>query len=411
MTDSGYDIVVVGGGLVGLSLACALKGSGYNMLVLDAAPEPKILHDNLDEVSIENGELSLCLGPRVSSLNPHSVGILQRLQVWDLIPAVARCPFEGMRVWDGQGTGELDFDAALTGRDWMGQIVDNAQLVSALRHVAEGTDAISLQQPVALKDIQHSEEGICIELESGEIVHTNLIVGADGANSQIRELMNLPTRQWGYGQDALVTHVYTEKPHGGLARQCFTEQGPLAYLPMNLAEGHVSSIVWSATPVFIDHLRQLETEAVAALLADGLEGVLGKVEAVAGRFSFPLRQRHARHYVAKGVALIGDAAHTIHPLAGQGLNLGLADADCLAKILADARLQGESVGALNLLRQYQSARQRENLAMMAAMEGLKRLFGSGSADITLVRNLGLRWVQGSRLLKQQFMRLASGELL
>jgi len=412
-----YDVVIIGGGLVGLTLGSLLQQSHLKIAILESAQRVSSLESPASGYDISGASLSLNLGPRVSSLNPRSVKLLDRLGAWSLMPEESRCAFHSMAVRDSRGTGSLQFDSSLINQSFIGQIVDNNHLLAGLRTVVDAADRVDLIEGCKTTDIcrDPGTGGMKVALiqqdQLGMTINTQLVVGADGANSLVREMMNLPLKQWSYGQEGFVTHILTEKNHESTARQWFTELGPLAFLPMNLAEGNVCSVVWSVKPVFADHLKSLKDDELIALLTEHSEAELGAVQAVSERFSFPLQARHANSYIDENIALIGDAAHTIHPLAGQGLNLGIADADELARALSEARLKGESLGNKRVLNKFNQQRRRENLVMMSAMEALKRLFDTDNADVNFVRNLGLKLVQNSSLFKQQFMRLASGELI
>jgi 2-octaprenylphenol hydroxylase len=225
----------------------------------------------------------------------------------------------------------------------------------------------------------------------------------------VRELAGFRTREWDYGHRALVTTVETERGHGATAWQRFLSSGPLAYLPLPEHDGHhFCSIVWSVEHGLADDLEAMDEEAFRAALGAALEYRLGEVVACSARVCFPLRQRHAIDYIKPGVALVGDAAHTIHPLAGQGINLGLQDVAALADEVLAGVARGEDPGSYQLLRRYQRRRKGENLLMMAAMEGFKNLFGARQLPVRWLRNQGLKWVDRSGPLKYQMMRHAMG---
>jgi 2-octaprenylphenol hydroxylase len=314
-----------------------------------------------------------------------------------------------MRVWDAEGTGEIAFEAAELDAPVLGHIVENSRLTAALLGGIRERRDLALHAPARLADVATEPGSIRVTLEQGGSVTARLLVAADGALSRVRELARFRTREWDYGHHALVTTVETEKPHGGTAYQRFLGTGPLAYLPLPEAGGrHYCSIVWSAEPELAESLlEQSETDFCGALAA-ALEHRLGDVLACASRTAFPLRQRHAVDYIQPRIALVGDAAHTIHPLAGQGINLGLQDVLTLAEELAAGARRGEDAGEVALLRRYQRRRKSENLLMMAAMDGFKHLFGDRRLPVRWLRNQGLNWVDRSGPLKQQLMRHAMG---
>ncbi len=246
-----------------------------------------------------------------------------------------------------------------------------------------------------------------MRLEDERLLAARLVVAADGALSPTRRQAFFPMWEWDYGQHALVTTVRTGQLHRATAWQRFTGDGPLAFLPLD--DPHCSSIVWSVAPDRARELLEMPEVRFRQTLARAFEGRLGAVEAVAGRQSFPLRQRHAQYYVKPGMALVGDAAHTIHPLAGQGVNLGLLDAVTLAEVVTDAALRGEDFSSLAVLRRFQRRRRGANLLMTASMEGLHRLFAPQPPLLHLLRNRGLDLVDALEPLKQRLAREAMGQ--
>ena len=250
-----------------------------------------------------------------------------------------------------------------------------------------------------------------LQLADGAALRADLLVAADGALSRVREMLDFRTREWDYGHRAIVTTVQVERPHRETAWQRFLPSGPLAFLPLPGASGrHYCSIVWSLREELVDDLLALDEPAFCAALGAAFEHRLGAVQACSARFAFPLRQRHAVDYIQPGVALVADAAHTIHPLAGQGINLGLQDVAVLAEEVSAGLARGSSPGQLDVLRRYQRRRKGENLAMMAAMDGFKRLFEQEALPLRWLRNVGMRGVGQLKPLKQQLMRHAMGVL-
>jgi len=235
-------------------------------------------------------------------------------------------------------------------------------------------------------------------------------VAADGANSKVRQAMGMATREWDYQHHAIVATVKTEFAHDSTARQRFSESGPLALLPLQdkHASGKFSSIVWSVQPDRAKSLMSLSDEQFKQSLEAEFESCLGKVEQVSKRFSYPLRQRHAKTYVDAGVVLVGDAAHTIHPLAGQGVNLGFKDVQALSNILLDASEKGVAINHQSLLNRYNRQRQGDNLMMMGVMEGFKRLFEQKDPLVRWIRNAGLNWVDQQGFVKKQIVQRAMG---
>ena len=395
------DVLIVGGGLAGLTLANALRGSRLAVLVIDSQPIPQPVVTAVAEC--QGYALASGRSPRVSAINLASEALLQRLGAWPADPG-SSCAFTGMRVWDGRGTAAIEFSSDLTATDHLGSIVENQVLTASLYQQALTLEATQLRFDSSLASVVADGTGYRVQLQDGSEIRCQLLVGADGGASQVRELAQIKTLEWSYQQEALVTTIKTELPHQGIARQCFTAKGPLAFLP--LPNPQLCSVVWSAAST--EALLALDDQALCQLLARASESVLGKVAGVDRRFSFPLRQRHALRYVKGGLALIGDAAHTIHPLAGQGANLGFADAHALALVLQQCRFDETSPGDLAVLQRYEGSRRAANLLMTATMEGLKRIFDSGDPTVSWVRNFGMAMMDSRGTLKAMVARLAAG---
>ena len=403
MSDPDYDVVIVGAGIAGAALACALEGAGLRLALIEAR-----------DISTTASSSGVVTGPddydtRVSAITPASQAFLARLGAWAQLPGERICPYRSMRVWDAEGTGEIGFEAAELDAPVLGHIVENGQLTAALLTGISRRRDLALYAPARLAGVETETDCVSVDLEEGGSLTARLLVAADGALSRVREFAHFRTREWDYGQHALVTTVETEKPHAATAYQRFLGTGPLAYLPLPEAGGrHYCSIVWSAEPELAEALLAHSDRDFCEALAAALEYRLGEVLACSSRAAFPLRQRHAVDYVKPRIALVGDAAHTIHPLAGQGINLGLADVMALAEELILGTGRGEDAGDVRLLRRFQRRRKRENLLMMAAMDGFKHLFGDRRLPVRWLRNQGLNWIDRSGPLKQQLMRHAMG---
>ena len=397
-----YDVVIVGAGIAGSALAAALIGKGIRVALVEARPlEPAQLPLALDVAQFD---------PRVSALTPRSMAFLDELGAWDAIAAYRSCPYRHMTVWDADGSATIDFDAAEVDADSLGTIVENRAVTNALLKRLQQAGETRLLAPASLAGCEATAGvGVLITLEDGVELEAGLLVAADGALSRVRELMGFRTREWDYGHRAIVTTLSLEYPHQDTAWQCFMPTGPLALLPLpSTADKHYCSVVWSQQDETAEALLALDDQAFCEALGKASEFRLGRVLATAKRVAFPLRQRHAVDYVMPGVALVGDAAHTIHPLAGQGINLGLSDVAVLAGEILAAADRGLAAGELSVLKRYQRQRKGENLAMMAAMDGFKRLFEQRAPAIRWLRNAGLRGVGRLSPLKQQLMRQAMG---
>jgi len=397
MTDMRADLVIVGAGMVGSALALALCDSDLDVLLIDAGPL-KVAPFAADAV----------FEPRVSALSAASQRILERLGAWPGIVARRASPYAEMRVWDGSGTGQIHFSAASVHAEVLGHIVENRVVQDALLECLLERD-LGLLGNAPLQQLRRSGDDWLLSLADGREIRTPLLIAADGANSAVRRLLGCPTREWDYLHHAIVTSVRCAEPHRLTAWQRFTDDGPLAFLPLERqGDRHWCSIVWSCTPEQAGRLMALDDEAFRAALGEAFERRLGEVLAVDPRLCIPLRQRHAKRYIEPGLALIGDAAHVIHPLAGQGVNLGFLDAAVLAEELLAARARGEALADARVLGRFERRRMPHNLAMMAAMEGFERLFQSDALPLRWLRNSGLKMVDGLDAAKGMLVRRALG---
>ncbi|WNW12824.1 2-octaprenyl-3-methyl-6-methoxy-1,4-benzoquinol hydroxylase [Pseudomonas sp. DTU_2021_1001937_2_SI_NGA_ILE_001] len=390
------DVLIVGAGMVGSALALALQGSGLDVLVVDGGA-----------LSVKPFDPQAAFEPRVSALSAASQRILERLGAWEGIAARRLSPYSQMQVWDGSGTGQIHFCASSVHAEVLGHIVENRVIQDALLERLHDSD-IGLLGEARLEQLRHSGDDWLLTLADGRQLRAPLVIGADGAHSAIRRLSGTPTREWDYLHHAIVTSVRTAEPHGRTAWQRFTDDGPLAFLPLEREGEHWCSIVWSVTPAQADRLMSLDSGAFCQALERAFEGRLGKVLGCDPRLCVPLRQRHAKRYVARGLALIGDAAHTIHPLAGQGVNLGFLDAAVLAEVLLHAAARGENLADERVLARYERRRMPHNLSLMAAMEGFQRLFQADRLPIRWLRNTGLKVVNDLPEVKALFVREALG---
>lgn len=391
------DLVIVGAGMVGSALALALADSGLSVVLLDRGP--------LTPGAVES---DLPFEPRVSALSLASQRILQRLGAWEGILARRVSPYQAMHVWDGSGTGAVHFDAASVHAEVLGHIVENRVVQDALlERLAEAN--VLLLPEARLELLRRSGDQWLVQLAGDRQIRAPLVVAADGATSAVRRLAGLETREWDYLHHAIVTSVRCAESHQRTAWQRFTDDGPLAFLPLDRGgDTRWCSIVWSCTPKQGERLMALDDAAFCQALGEAFEQRLGKVECSDTRLCIPLRQRHAKRYVEPGLALIGDAAHVIHPLAGQGVNLGFLDAAVLAEELRHAKARGESIAEQRVLERYERRRMPHNLAMMAAMEGFQRLFQDDRLPLRWLRNVALKQVDRHFEAKALFVRRALG---
>ncbi|GAB1262866.1 UbiH/UbiF/VisC/COQ6 family ubiquinone biosynthesis hydroxylase [Aurantivibrio plasticivorans] len=406
-----YDVIIAGAGLVGTALACGLAIAHAKSQSESAKPLNIIVVDPGKAPALFSGEQ---FDPRVVALTRQSQDLLDELGVWQSIVDQRACAYQHMSVWDGEGTGSIQFDSDELHEPNLGHIVENSVALNALLTRCIQLPNVELLRGQSVVNIRLPSDGqdepVTIQLNDGQGLTADLVVAADGALSPLRQQAGLATREWDYGHRAIVTTVRCEKSHQFTAWQRFSHTGPLAFLPLQTTEGnaHYCSIVWSCTEDLAAELLALEDAAFASRLERVFEQRLGRIEHCDQRFSFPLRQRHAVDYIAPRFALVGDAAHTIHPLAGQGVNLGFHDVKALIAEVTRAGERGIPLGDPSVLKRFQRQCRTHNLAMMATMEGFKRLFGSRHPALQVVRNSGLKQVNQLGFLKKMIARQAMG---
>jgi len=393
-----YDAIIVGAGMVGTTLCWLLANAGMRVALVEAQSAPS------------EPALNGLPAPRVSALTPVSQRLLTHVGAWPLMANARVTPYRHMQVWDAEGSGEIAFSADEAGVPVLGHIVENDVTLSAL-HVALARQAkasVYFDAPVAA--LEASASGRQLRLANGQALQAPLIVAADGAHSVLREMAGIDVVSESMGQDAVVTTVHCERPHGDTARQAFIDGCPLAFLPLTVqGDAHYCSIVWSTTPAHATALCQLSQAALGDTLGNALGARMGAVTACDRAYRFALVQRHARDYVQPHFALVGDAAHSLHPLAGQGVNLGLMDAAVLAEEVTAAWRRGAPWGELSTLKRYARRRRADNQSMLGLMKGFKSLFGSHDPALTLMRNLGMSGMDKLAPIKRIVMRQATGE--
>lgn len=377
--------------MVGAALALALAQRDFSVVVLEAQ-EPDL------DWRPDSHDL------RVSAITRASQQLLQNLGVWSAMVDDRVTPYGQMHVWDRAGFGEIHFDAADLGEPDLGHIVENRVIVRALWR-ALGDHGVAVQVPARLRTLSAAEDGATLMLADSSRLQVGLVVGADGARSQVRELAGIGSSRRPYDQHAVVATVRAERGNRGTAWQRFMRDGPLALLPL---QQELFSIVWSTTPDEAARLCGIADEGFNELLSEASESRLGSLSLMGARAAFPLQQQHAAQYVVPGLALVGDAAHVIHPLAGQGVNLGFLDAAALVDALVAGRERKRAVGALRDLRAYERSRKGHNMATQLAMDAFKNLFGNDSGVLSLVRNLGLELAGRLSPLRRTFERVALG---
>ncbi|MFY9178815.1 MAG: UbiH/UbiF/VisC/COQ6 family ubiquinone biosynthesis hydroxylase [Venatoribacter sp.] len=396
-----FDVVIVGAGMVGESIALAIakENAGLSVAIVDPAYQQS-------EPNMGTGINDY--GLRVSALSAKSQAFLTQLGAWQRIPQDRLTPYTGMYVWDAQGTGVVQFDARDLHLPALGTIVENDQTQWALRQAVKEQSSIrSFAQKVRYIDNRQADGYTPVALENGEFLNAKLVIGADGALSRVRQWAGFATREWDYGHQAIVATVKVEQPNQATAWQRFRPEGPLAFLPMPHSSQHCS-IVWSTSPEEAEQVLALSDADFNQALTNAFEGKLGQVLESSKKASITLRQRHAKTYWKDGVVLAGDAAHSIHPLAGQGVNLGFKDAQTLAEEIVRGANSGLDIGGKDVLAAYQRRRQVDNLVTMASMEGFKQLFAAQNPLLRLARNQGMRLFDRVTPLKQQVVMKAMG---
>ena len=411
MNIQSFDVSIIGGGMVGLALACALSEASLTVAVIEGkTPSLELPSDH--EI-------------RVSALSQASKNLLTRLGAWSLIENSRHQPYDTMQVWDKDSFGKIEFDAKSlklggTNNQSLGAIVENSIIQAALWQCAEQASNITLFHPFHCQSVAMGERESWINLvgagddnnSATQSLTTKLVVGADGANSWLRNQANIPLTSWDYGHHALVATIETDLEHDRTARQVFLPEGPLAFLPLdnraNSTAQNLSSIVWSLSPELAAELQQCDETEFNRRLTTAFDNRLGYCQVKSARGVFPLKMRYARSFAKERLALIGDAAHTIHPLAGLGVNLGFLDAAALAQTILANHEQGKDIGELANLRSFERWRKSEAMQMIAAMEGFKQLFAGTNPIKKLVRDLGLLAVNNVKPVKEVFIRHAMG---
>ncbi len=386
------DLVIAGAGMVGATLALACGQAGMRVVIVDSQVPAADFRDEYDL--------------RVSAITLASRAIFRNLGMWQDLVQRRVCPLREMYVWDARGPGAIHFDAAELGEAQLGYIIENRVVMYAAHtHIAR-LPAVSIKCPVMLDAIEMREAGVAVTLSDGTVCTAQLVVGADGAESHVRGLAGINSRGGSYDQIAIVATVRTSMPHGEAARQVFLASGPLAFLP--LCDPSLCSIVWSCDTRYGKSLLDLEDSAFRQELQASFGDRLGAIEWVSARAAFPLGFAHAERYVDTRVALVGDAAHRIHPLAGQGVNLGLLDAAALAEIVGGAFQLDRDIGASGVLRRYERWRKGGNLMMLAVSDAFKRAFGTDYWPVRAARNFGLTVADSLGPVKRLIMRRAIG---
>lgn len=390
MANQPIDVAVVGGGMVGAAAALGLAQQGFTVAVIDHAEPPAF--DPAAPVDV-----------RISAISSASVGLLRSLGVWEAIQAMRCHPYSRLETWEWESA-QVVFDAADLNLPELGYMVENNVLQRALWEQMLAHPRITLRCPTTLSALHRHADSSTLECADGETLTARLVVGADGANSQVRRWAGIGVHAWQYQQSCMLISVKCENAPGRSTWQHFTPNGPHAFLPLF---DSWASLVWYDRPA---RIRQLQGMSMAQLKREinvHFPARLGEVTPVAAG-AFPLTRRHAVDYVQPGLVLVGDAAHTIHPLAGQGVNLGYRDVDALIDVLANARSVGENWASLEVLKRYQRRRQADNFLMQSGMDLFYAGFSNNLAPLRALRNIGLMAANRAGVLKRQALKYALG---
>ena len=392
MSAAEFDAVVVGAGMVGASLAQLLANERLDVAVLEK-------NDLVAAWDKEKHHL------RVSAISLGSERVLSAVGVWDDIKQRRISLYERMFVWDAGNRGQIEFDAAALGVSHLGSIVENNLMLYNLHKRLSSLGNVEVFTGVELEGIEYEQDAICLSVAGMDRLRTKVLVGADGARSAVRSILGIGSGTRSFGQSGIIAQVSTELDHHQTAWQRFLPTGPLAFLPLSNGD---SSIVWSCEQDLADELMTLGDIDFAGRLSEAFEVRLGAVTKVGPRATLALVSAHASSYVAERSVLIGDAAHVVHPLAGQGVNMGLTDAAALAEVLVRSRAVNRDIGSQRTLRGYERWRKADNFNMVNAMIGFKKLFGSDSKFLSQFRGTGMSLVNAIDPVKNAFAYKAMG---
>jgi 2-octaprenylphenol hydroxylase len=389
MSSANFDVIVAGAGMVGACTALALAGKGFRVAIIETAAPRDSINSPVEAYDL-----------RVSAISPRSRGILQQLGVWQQLIDERVCYYEQMHIWHQHGQASVAFDAVDLARDNLGAIVENRLLQQKLYHVCERESRIEWCMPDHIETLlENHAQGVELRLSSGRCLTAGLLLAADGRHSPTRALAGIDAQHGQYGQTAIVANVETEYPHRYTAWQRFLSTGPLAFLP--LANGQ-SSIVWSCDNEFAAQLANTTDDEFCDALGEAFEFKLGRIGSCSARMSFPLGWHHCQHWLKGRVLLIGDAAHSVHPLAGQGVNLGFSDVEVLTQLIGD---RADCIPQKQL-RRYERQRKSETWVAGNSFSALKWVYGLDQKWITRLRDLGMRVVDETPWFKRALLEKA-----
>ncbi len=383
------DVTIVGAGLVGASLARSLAQSGLSLAVVERAPPPERTQD---------------WDARIYALSPGNVAFLETLGVWGALDRSRICPVRAMRIFGDDGRSQIEFSAYDAGVNELAWNVESGPLQRALWLLLERQSNLSLVVPARPESLDVGADAATLRTDAGHSIKSRLLVGADGANSWVRREAGFETDARPYGEKGVVANFACERPHRGIALQWFRTDGVLAYLPL---PGNRISIVWSTGDAHAAELMSMPSEEFCTRVAEAGAGMLGRLDLLTPPAAFGLMHLAVRDIAKPRLALIGDAAHVVHPLAGQGVNLGFGDARALAAVLQD-RTASRDPGDYSLLRRFERSRAEDNLAMRLVTDGLQRLFRARQPWVARLRNVGLNLTDAVPVIKTMLARRAMG---
>lgn len=391
MTNRQCDIAILGAGMVGLSAALLLANDGWQVALVDPY---------LPKLEWPTGSHDL----RTVALNPHAIECLRKIGVWSQLHQREVGIMQNMHVWDKAGGSHIDFDAAKVDQALLSAVIENRVLVKTLWQQAIKHSNITCLAPHAPSAFHTDESHINCQLDD-QLLQAKCLLGADGRQSWVRKQLGLAINQHDYQQQAVVAIIHSDNPHNNTGYQAFLPTGPIGLLP--LSDPHLLSMVWSTTPEHSQKLLEMSDMTFNTNLSNALDLKLGLCQRHTELKAYPLRALHSENYTKPRAALLGDAAHAIHPLAGQGANLGIADAHCLQQVFNQARRQKQDIGSMAVLQRYQRERYGKNQAMLNLMRAFKSTFCDQSSWVMQLRNFGLNLANRSDALKQLFIHYAS----